>query len=457
MVASARTISDIVNETRNGRMSARQLTLESLERIDHFDATLKSFVKVDRERALADAEHLDRLAELGVPKGPLFGVPVAIKDIINVQGLPTQGGSLTRKDAVPEKYDAEVVTRLRQAGAVIMGKVATVEYAFGAWGTNSTVGAPMNPWDLSVHRIPGGSSSGSGVSVAAGLVAGALGSDTGGSIRLPASFSGLVGLKTSAGLLPTSGVLPLSETLDTIGPMARTVADVAILFDVLTGAMRFNIADVQTWGGSFGNWRIGIPTDLGVDLHPETAAIFEKAISQLRKAGATLVPVTLPSSVADYAAPCGMYLAVDGYRHYGHFADAEPSLIGYGVRERIMSGKAISAATYLTQHENRARETKTIESLYDTIDALFFPTTPMPAPVLGQHPEFESPAVFTRFANYFNLAAISLPVGITSLGLPVGMQFVVPRLREDRAIQLAQRFETMNGGPILCPLAESIT
>jgi aspartyl-tRNA(Asn)/glutamyl-tRNA(Gln) amidotransferase subunit A len=262
-------------------------------------------------------------------------------------------------------------------------------------------------------------------------------------------------LKTSAGLLPTSGVLPLSEILDTIGPMARTVADVAVLFDVLTGAMRFNVADIQKWGGSFVNWRIGVPTDLGVDLHPETAAVFEQAIAQLRKAGATLVPVTLSSSIADYAAPCGMYLAVDGYRHYGHFADAEPSLIGHGVRERILSGKSISAATYLTQQENRAREIQTIESLFEKVDALFFPTTPMPAPILGQHPEFESPAVFTRFANYFNLAAISLPAGITSLGLPVGMQFVVPRLREDRAIELAQRFETVNGGPLLCPLIEA--
>jgi aspartyl-tRNA(Asn)/glutamyl-tRNA(Gln) amidotransferase subunit A len=449
------TIVEIQQAVQANRLTATASVTAALKRIEHWNGKLKAFVTVDAERALADAAHLDRLAAMGVPKGPLFGVPVAIKDIIDVAGLRTGGGSLTRADAAPASADAEVVTRLRNAGAVILGKVATVEYAFGGWGSNETVGAPHNPWDLERPRVPGGSSSGSAVAVAAGLVPAALGSDTGGSIRLPSSFCGLFGLKTTAGLIPKTGVLPLSDLLDTIGPMTRTAGDAAIMFDALMGypAGTSHPASVDP-GAAFLHTRIGIPTDLGISLHPDMATAYRDAQQRMKDAGATLVPVRFPTSLADYAAPCGMFLAVDGYRHYGHFVEEEPCRLGDPVRLRMASGKGVTAVDYIRNLERREVEKAVIAQIFETVDALLMPSTAMPAPVLGEHPEHDSPAVFTRFANYFDLAASSLPIGVSSAGLPMAVQFVVPGRAEARALDLAHRMEVAQGGPISCPLLE---
>ncbi|MEI6573486.1 MAG: amidase [Alphaproteobacteria bacterium] len=449
------TLEATVQKTRAGTLSVEQTISEALQRIEASNSKLKAFVYLNKDRAVEDARHLDRVAALGAPKGPLFGVPLAIKDIIHVAGMPTGGGSLTRKDVAPPTQDAVVVQRLRNAGAIIIGKVATVEYAFGGWGSNETVGAPVNPWDLKRDRIPGGSSSGSGVSVASGMVPGALGSDTGGSIRLPSSFSGMVGLKTTAGLIPTTGVLPLSDMLDTIGPMTRTVRDAAILFDVLTErAEGTSLPPHQAGPKPFDGKRIGVPEDLGITLHPHTESIWQETLKRVKEAGATLVPVRFPKSLADYAAPCGMFLAVDGYRHYHAFANEEPNRLGDAVRRRMLSGKSVSAVDYIENIASRDRNKSVIAQVFEGIDALMTPTTAFPAPLLGEHPEHDSPAVFTRFANYFELAAISLPAGVTSEGLPVGMQFVVPGLREARALDLAYRLELSLGGPILCPILE---
>ena len=447
------TLEATVQKTRAGTLSVEQTISEALQRIEASNSKLKAFVYLNKDRAVEDARHLDRVAALGAPKGPLFGVPLAIKDIIHVAGMPTGGGSFTRKDVAPPTQDAVVVQRLRNAGAIIIGKVATVEYAFGGWGSNETVGAPVNPWDLKRDRIPGGSSSGSGVSVASGMVPGALGSDTGGSIRLPSSFSGMVGLKTTAGLIPTTGVLPLSDMLDTIGPMTRTVRDAAILFDVLTErAESTSLPPHQAGPKPFGGKRIGVPEDLGITLHPHTESIWQETLKRVKEAGATLVPVRFPKSLADYAAPCGMFLAVDGYRHYHAFANEEPNRLGDAVRRRMLSGKSVSAVDYIENIASRDRNKSVIAQVFEGIDALMTPTTAFPAPLLGEHPEHDSPAVFTRFANYFELAAISLPAGVTSEGLPVGMQFVVPGLQEARALDLAYRLELSLGGPILCPI-----
>ncbi len=450
------TLEDTAQKTRSGALSAEQSVNEALARIEQTNSKLKAFVHLDKDRAHLEARHLDRLAALGSPKGPLFGVPLAIKDIIHVAGMPTGGGSLTRKGTAPEARDAEVVQRLKNAGAIIIGKVATVEYAFGGWGSNETIGAPVNPWDLTRDRVPGGSSSGSGVSVASGMVPGALGSDTGGSIRLPSSFSGMVGLKTTAGLIPTTGVLPLSDMLDTIGPMTRTVRDAAILFDVLTErAEGTSLPAQQSQSKPFEGKRIGIPEDLGITLHPHTEAIWQDTMRRIKDAGAILVPVRFPKSLADYAAPCGMFLAVDGYRNYRGLAEEEPNRLGEAVRRRMLSGKSVSAVDYIENILSRDRNKTVIAQVFEGIDALMTPTTAFPAPILREHSEHDSPAVFTRFANYFELAAISLPAGVTSEGLPVGMQFVVPGFKESRALDLAYRLELSLGGPILCPLLKA--
>ncbi len=452
MKSNLLTIDAMRSAIRNGTVSAELLAIESLDHVIKNQDRLKAFVHIDEKRVLDEAKHLDRQATIGVPKQSLHGIPIAIKDIIHVSGWPTGGGSLTRRGAELPKRDALIVSRLRNAGAVIIGKSATVEYAFGGWGSNETLGAPMNPWDLVQHRVPGGSSNGSGVAVAAGLVPGAIGSDTGGSIRLPSSFSGMVGLKTTAGLIPTTGVLPLSDMLDTLGPMTRTVRDAAILFDAMADYEEGTSEPSDIDGSkAFQSIRIGVPENLGVALHPDTEVVWKQTQALIAACGGSLVPIRFPMSLAEYAAPCGMFLAVDGYRHYGSFAEEEPNRMGDPVRQRILTGKAVRAVDYANNLMRRSKEKQVIAKVFDAIDALLMPSTAFPAPVMGEHPEHDSPGVFTRFANYFDLAAISLPAGVTPSGLPVGMQFVVPGFQETRAIDVAYRFETANGGPIFCP------
>ena len=454
MVDRPRFLHDIVASAKAGQLTAEHATASALERISAWNAKLKAFVALQPERALAEARHLDELAAMGVPKGPLFGAPLAVKDLIDVAGLPTRAGSLTRHTVEPATRDAAVITLLRRAGAIIIGKTATVEYAFGGWGTNETQGTPLNPWDLETPRVPGGSSNGSGVAVAAGLVPGALGSDTGGSIRLPASFSGLVGLKTTAGLIDKSGVLPLCDQLDTLGVMTRCVEDAAMMFQAIVGKPCAASNSPINPTDSLRDKRIGLLTDLGADLQADTQRVFVETQRLLRDAGANLFSISLRQSLAEYTASCGMFLAVEGYLRYGKFAEERPCRLGKSVQERILSGKSPTASHFLANLWQREREKAHVAEVFDRVDALLMPSTAMPAPTVAEHREEESPAVFTRFANYFDLAALSLPMGLSQAGLPIGLQIVVPGGREARALMLARGLEAARGGPILCPILD---
>ncbi len=445
-------LSELQDAIAKGRMSAEEAVKDSLARIAKHDSKLHAFVEINEERALEEARHQDRLAAQGLPRAPLSGIAIGIKDLIDVAGFPTKAGSLTRKDAPRVSRDAPIVARLRAEGAIIIGKTATVEYAFGGWGTNVTLGTPHNPWDMLNARVPGGSSSGSGVSVAAGLIPAALGSDTGGSIRLPASFSGLVGLKTTVGLIDKSGVLPLVDELDTLGPMARSALDTAILFDAMTGQNTALTLHALDWRRPFANLRIGLPKDLGVTLDPDTRRVYDETIANLEQGGAHLVDLDLGKSIVEFAAPCGHFLAVESYAHYGHFVDAIPSLIGEPVRERMLSGKILSAPEFLEHQFRRKKEIATMVRIFEKIDAILLPATAMPAPRLDDYPEQSSPGVFTRLANYCDLAAIALPMGLSKEQLPVGMQLVVPAFKEERALAIAHGLEVMNSGPVLCRL-----
>lgn len=445
-------LSEIQDAIAKSSMSAEEAVKDSLKRIAKHDPKLHAFVEINAERAIEEARLQDRLASLGQPRAPLSGIAIGIKDLIDVAGFPTKAGSLTRKDSPPVAFDAPIVKRLKSEGAIIIGKTATVEYAFGGWGTNVTLGTPHNPWDMQHARVPGGSSSGSAVSVAAGMIPAALGSDTGGSIRLPASFSGLVGLKTTVGLIDKSGVLPLVDELDTLGPMARSALDTAILFDAMTGQQTGKTLHALDWRRPFANLRIGLPKDLGVTLDPDTRRVHDETITKLESGGAHLIDLDLGKSVADFAAPCGLFLAVESYAHYGHFVDAVPSLIGEPIRERMLGGKALSAPEFLNHQFRRKQEVQKMARVFEQIDAILLPATAMPAPRLDDYPEQSSPGVFTRLANYCDLAAIALPMGISKDQLPVGMQIVVPAFKEERALAVAHGLEVLNGGPILCPL-----
>ena len=424
-------------------------TEQALTRIAALNPRLGAFVTVAPKHAREQARHEDAMAALGRPPGLLAGMVVAIKDIIDVAGLPTGGGSLTRAGVPAAVRDAVVVQRLRAAGAVVVGKTHTVEYAFGGWGTNISLGTPRNPWDLVHARAPGGSSSGSGVAVAAGLVPAALGTDTGGSVRLPASFCGIVGLKTTSGLLANDGVLPLSPRFDTVGPMTRTVADAAVMLAALVGEDAHRLVGGTAFAADplapllrgVAGLRIGVLLAPEVPLHPDTSRVFDETQALLAEHGATLVPVRLPRTLPDYVVALGNIIAGDGYRLYQHLVHAEPSLIGDPVRRRMLAAGGISAAVMLAELDRQAADIEATRELFGDVDAMLTPATAFPAPRLDDYDEDISPAVFTRFANYLGLAAAVLPMGFSEDAMPVGMQIVVPAFHDLRALRIAAALE----------------
>jgi aspartyl-tRNA(Asn)/glutamyl-tRNA(Gln) amidotransferase subunit A len=447
------TLADVRRALESGASSAEDITDAALARIARDNGKLHAFVALDAERARADARHIDALRKLGVKMGPLAGAPIGVKDIIDVAGHPTRAGSLTRNDVAAATQDAPVVERLRSAGAIVVGKTHTVEYAFGGWGTNETIGTPYNPRDMGQPRIPGGSSSGSGVAVAAGLCVAALGSDTGGSIRLPASFCGIVGLKTTVGLIDKSGVVPLTPMLDTIGPLASSVADAAALLSVLAPPQ-----DARTPGWSqrlealangriagIAGLRVAVIANLGVGLHADTARVFRQTCERLEALDASVTEISLSESLRDLGDPCGALLAIDAYRFYGHLAEADPSLLGAPVRKRILAGRDVPAHRLMSFLEHREEKKREFARLFDRFDAILTPTTPFPAPTIAENDENAAPSFLTRFVNYLDLAALSLPMGATTDGLPIGMQIIVPGFREPAALAIGAALEADRG------------
>jgi aspartyl-tRNA(Asn)/glutamyl-tRNA(Gln) amidotransferase subunit A len=440
--------------------TATATTERALAAIERLNPRLHAFVTVNPDHAREQARHLDAMAALGAPPGPLYGSVVAVKDILDVAGLPTGGGSLTRAGAGPAAADARIVRRLRAAGAVLIGKTHTVEYAFGGWGTNVSLGTPLNPWDLSHARTPGGSSSGSGVAVAAGLVPLALGTDTGGSVRLPASFCGIVGLKTTVGLLPLDGILPLDPRFDTPGPMARTVADAARLLAAmlaedtarLPGAALLAASENLGAGGLAGR-RIGVLKAPEVELHPDTARAFEDTQRLLASLGAVLVPARLPRPLTGFVGAMNDLIGPAGYANYAGFVEAEPNLLGAPVRARMLAGRDVPAHRLLAEQARQRAEIAATAELFGAIDALLSPTTATPAQTLDEYDEGMSPAIFTRLVNYLDLCAISLPMGRSAEGMPIGMQLAVPGLQEVRALAFAATLEAARGAFLMPAVA----
>lgn len=427
----------------------------ALETIERRNPLLNAFVKVSPAEALAQAERLDAK---GGERGLLHGVPIAVKDIIHVAGRVSGCGSQTRKGAAPETRDAVVVAKLREAGAVIPGKVNTVEYAFGGYGTNITVGTPRNPWDAKVHRVPGGSSSGSGVAVGGGLVPGALGTDTGGSVRIPAALCGCVGLKTSIGLVSRTGVAPLSVRLDTVGPLAQDVRTTALMLAAIMGRdeedssthhdrhMRPQDVLDRLEDGVAG-MRIGRldPADLPLATD-EVKADYEVALKRLQEAGATVAACRLPERFDAYQSLVGRIAAVEGYGYYKHFVNDPASGLAAPVRERMLSGKGITQAQIEEMDVRRREDKRSVPAIFEGFDAIALPTTPFPAMPLSEVDESKAPyALYTRWVNYLGLAGLAVPTALSKERMPMSLQIVVKRFDDPLALRIGRAFEKARG------------
>lgn len=465
-------ISEIGKLYRRRKLSPVELTQFLLDRIARLNPRLNAYLALNSEAALKEAAAAEsalcskKRHKSNRDLGPLHGIPISLKDNLYTAGLCTTGGSKFLRDFLPLE-DAAVVTSLKHSGAVFLGKTNLHEFAYGVTSNNPHFGPVRNPWDL--NRIPGGSSGGSAAALAAGLCYGSIGTDTGGSIRIPASLCGLVGLKPGLGRVSAGGAIPLSTTLDFVGPMARAVADVALLFDAIASREKIKRRTRATRGQQL---RLGVPKHFFLDVvSPDIQQAFESSLVTLKKLGAKLKEVTLPYLKETEHA--GNQIAWAEATHYHLQAGWYPmhaADYGEDVRSRLEMGEKVSALEYLRALDLRDKFIAGfhLALLENEVDALVTPTTPIAAPLIGEetisiagkdHPTRALLLRLNRPANLGGFPAISVPCGLTPTGLPAGIQFLAALNAESLLLELASRFEQahpLNAHPDLSSLDKSV-
>jgi aspartyl-tRNA(Asn)/glutamyl-tRNA(Gln) amidotransferase subunit A len=383
----------------------------------------------------------------------LYSTTVAIKDLFDYAGTPTRAGSLALPH-VPAIKSAAAVRRLEAAGAIVLGKTHTVEFAFGGWGTNPVTGTPWNPWDMHVHRVPGGSSSGSAVAVAAGMVVAALGTDTGGSIRTPASYCGIVGVKTSPGVVSQAGVFPLSPTLDTVGVLTRTVRDAAIVLQVISGP---DVDDEKTLGVPMIDFMTGIELGLNglklgvlpelelIAANGEVRRLYKETLVQIVATGALVREFEPPRTLVEYLRIGGEIMSFEAYANLGRYVDPEDSKVHPVIRNRILKGRDVTPTKYLELIEERRKAKLEFLERFADFDALITPTCVEGAIPVSEVDENRIVTPFGRFVNLLDLSAVSVPMGLTAENLPVGMQIVTNQYDDALALRIARGVEQLRG------------
>jgi aspartyl-tRNA(Asn)/glutamyl-tRNA(Gln) amidotransferase subunit A len=443
---------------RKRTLSPLELTKLMLARIDQLNPKLNAYITVTSDLALTQAKkaEADLFAARGSParrdRGPLHGIPISLKDNIHTAGIRTTAGSRLLTNLVPQR-DATVWAKLKEAGAILLGKTNMHEFAYGVTSNNPHFGAVRNPWDLA--HIPGGSSGGSAAAVAAGLCYASIGTDTGGSIRIPAALCGIVGFKPMRGQISEDGVIPLSSTLDCTGPLARSVHDAAVLLHVAgqPGLLRQGPWSAKKIFPPIRKFTLGLPQEFFFDLiSPEVRALFETALRQVEKRGAQLKSISIP--LLDDTEDAGNQIAWAEATHYHQqsgFFPARSAEYGEDVRMRVEMGAKVTATDYLNSLQQRVRFIQQLAArmLEADVDALAVPTTPIEAPLIGQektdiggheHPTRALLLRLNRPANLANAPAVSVPCGFTNLGLPIGLQLIGRHSGQLRLLNIAQAF-----------------
>jgi aspartyl-tRNA(Asn)/glutamyl-tRNA(Gln) amidotransferase subunit A len=449
-------LTELAGSLRRGEVTSVALTQLYLDRIARLDRALLAFIAVYTEPALRLAEAADRRRASGLPVPPLNGLPIALKDLCEIEGQVTTAGSAawnTRRST----FTGTVAERLLAAGMVVLGKTHMVEFAFGGWGTNPVLGTPRNPWDVTTHhRVPGGSSSGSGVAVAAGLAPAAIGSDTGGSVRIPAALNGITGLKTTYGLISLHGAVPLSTTLDSIGPMTRTAADAALLTAAMMGPDRNDPNTLNAPALDFGD-PFGPPPDISglriavlpakqfaIEPDADVARAWGETIATLRGLGAVVEERTVPFDFNEVMLRNGRLIAAEAWALHRAYIEDAALPFGQYVRARVLTGKAITAADYIAAREDQRRMSRSYVEWMRGWDALLTPANPIPAVPLEQVDESTTPlAAFTRAGNYLGACGLSVPAGFTKDRLPIGMQLMGAPFHEPTLIRIGRAFQAV--------------
>ena len=451
------TISELASRIRTGELSPVELTEHCFSRIETLDGKLNAFHLVCKERALNEARAAEKALGSGKDMGLLHGIPYAAKDLFDVKGLPTAAGSkLLDKNIATQ--DAEVIHRLSKDGMILLGKTNTVQFAFSGVGINHDHGTPHNPWNRA-HHLPGGSSSGSGVAVAAGMVPMALGTDTGGSVRVPASLCGTVGLKTTVGRISRAGVYPLSWTLDSVGMLTRSVEDAATVYQCIQGT---DLKDEITLGlaphnvlkelkDSLRGLRFAFAeTVFWEDVHPEVDKSVRECGQVFEELGAQVSRIEFPEAQAALElSPGSVFIAAEGYTLNKKWLEAHFDELDPVVAHRMIKGKDISAGQYLqtcyATKQLRAGAGKTLKE----VDALLVPTTPVPAQPVAEvdatlETYLERNALYLRntcIGNVLNLCGLSLPCGFTKEGLPIGLLIYGKPFQENIVLQAGYAFQ----------------
>jgi aspartyl-tRNA(Asn)/glutamyl-tRNA(Gln) amidotransferase subunit A len=460
------TIREAAEGLRARRVSAVELATAALSSIDRHNPDLRAFITVTAEQALSQARQADRELAQGRDRGPFHGIPVAFKDLFATRGVRTTAGSKVYENYLPE-IDATVVEKLLAVGAVPLGKLNMHELAYGITSANPHFGAVSNPWNR--QHSPGGSSGGSGAAVAAEMVFMAMGTDTGGSIRIPASFCGTVGLKPTYGRVSRFGVLPLGYSLDHVGPLGRSVRDAALGLNVIAGhdpldptSSRRPVVDyVPGADCTIGRVRIGVPDSFFFDrLDGEVEAAVRGGLARAESLGAEIRPIRLPDMEALNAIARIILLSEAS-------AVAEPypqdrSLYGADVRALLDQGRLVPATDYINAQRLRRRIRREFDRVWKEVDCLITPATPIPAPRIGDTTvrlggrEEDVRLAATRLVrpvNALGYPALSLPCGLSAAGLPVGMQIIGPAFEEALVLRVGAALEDSGVGIPPCRLA----
>lgn len=438
-------ILEISAQLRNKSLSPVELTRECLARIEQLNPKLNAFITVTAESALEQARAAEDEIQRGQWRGPLHGIPIGLKDLIDTAGVRTTAASAILKDRVPER-DAEVATRLKTAGAIILGKQNLHEFAYGASSLISCFGPMHNPWNI--RYITGGSSGGSAAAVATGMGYAAIGTDTAGSIREPASLCGVVGLKPTYGRVNARGVIPLSASLDHVGPLTTSVADAAALFDAIADPNPQPVPGITRVERGVSpvrrNLRIGVPRAYFFDdLDPEVAAAVEQALSTLRSMVAEVRDLNLAVNTDR------SLQAAESYAVHADWVAQKPDLYDPETLRRILTGEKFSGEDRLRLSAELADERRKITTVFDDIDLLITPTVRIPAPAISsltENPGALRPTELllllnTRPFNAWGLPAISVPCGFTRSGLPIGLQIAGPHWGESLVLSLGHAYE----------------
>jgi len=448
-------LTEVAQAIAQKRFSSREVTKSCLDRIAQWQPRLNAFLAIEADEALAAADAADAALAKGSARGALHGVPLAHKDMYYDAGKIVTCGSKIRREFVATSTST-ALQRLKDAGTIRLGSLQMVELAYGPTGHNTHYGAVHNPWGL--DHITGGSSSGSGSAVAARLTFAALGSDTGGSIRMPAHFCGVTGLKTTYGRISRAGAMPLSQSLDTVGPLARTAEDCALLLGLMAGADPKDptataepVPDyMAATRESITGLTIGVPSAFYVDdLDPEVARILDETMAVLKREGADIVQVELPDQ-RQLTAACQLVLAVEASAFHKRWLIERPQDYGPQVLMRLQNGLAIPGVSYLEAMRWRGPALAAFLAAVAGVDAVIAPVAPVAAPTLaesdvGNSPDAESVIQrltrFTRPINYLGLPSLAIPSGFTKNGLPVGMQLIGRSFDEAMLLRIGAAFQ----------------